>query len=114
MRPRKHILLYCTNEFKATQLRMVMEVRLRVDITIAEGAGAVAAIHNNDFHCAVISGASVEFINILRIKKIPSLEIGHSPSYADRVVSGEHMMNILEAVRISCSRKRGPKVRVAA
>jgi len=113
MRPRKHILLCCTNEFQATQLRMVMEVRLHTKVTIAEGDGAVAAIHNNDFHCAVVSEASVEFINILRSKKIPSLEIGQSPSYADRVVSGEHMMDVLEAVRIMSIRKRGPRKQAA-
>lgn len=91
-----------------------METRLQVKVTIAqEEFSALAALHNKDFRGAVVINATHEFINILRKHEIPSIEIGQSPSYADRVVSGASMGEVLEAVRISCARKRGPREKAA-
>lgn len=110
MRPKFHVLVYCSNEFRATELKLVMETRLQVKVTIAqEEFSALAALHNNDFRGAVVVNATHEFINILRKHEIPSLEIGPEPSYADRVVSGASMGEVLQAVLIICARKRGPK-----
>ena len=113
MRPHKQILLYCFDEFRAEELRLVIETRISARVTIATGLGVVTAVHSHDFHCAVLMHGDVEVIGFLRRKEIPTLEIGCAPSYADRVVSGEHMMDVLEALRIMCVRKRGPK-KVAA
>lgn len=112
MRPKTPILLCCVNEFQANQLGLILETRLRVDVTVSSELGAVAAMHGKDFHCAVLVCPTIEFINILRKREISSLEIGKSPSYADRAVASD-IREILEAVRIMCARKRGPKRRVA-
>jgi hypothetical protein len=113
MRAHKHILLYCPDEFRCTELRMIMELHL-LRVTVASGIGIATAVRAKDFHCAVLVKGTTEIIDFLRARDIPTLEIGQSPSYADRVVSGEHMMDVLEAVKVMCSRKRGPKVKVAA
>ena len=112
MRPHKHILLICDNEFRAAELRLVMETRLQVLVTIASGLGIVVAIHDQEFHCAVLTHSDLEVIDFLRAREVPTLEIGKGPSYADRAVSGS-MMEILEAVKLMCARKRGPKVKAA-
>jgi hypothetical protein len=111
-RPHKKILVCCDNDFRAAELRLVMETRMPVKVKIAAGLGIVAAVYEYEFHCAVLTQCDLEVIDFLRRKEIPTLEIGHAPSYADHVVSGP-MMDILEAVKIMCVRKRGPKVRAA-
>lgn len=108
MRPHKNILLVCGDEFRAAELRLVMETRMSVNVKIASGIGIASAVYVHDFHCAVLIHAEKEVIDFLRRKEIPTLEIGHGPSYADRAVSGS-MMDILEAIKIVCLRKRGPK-----
>jgi|SRR6185437_7129557 len=113
MRPRKQILLVCCDEFRSSELRLVMETRMPAKVTIASGIGIVTAVKAQDFHCAVLTHSDKEVIDFLRRKEVPTLEIGSGVSYADRMVSGS-MMEILEAVKIMCTRKRGPKVRKAA
>jgi hypothetical protein len=112
MRPPKHILLVCDNEFRAAELRLVMETRLQVKVTIASGIGIVLAVYDQEFHCAVLIHSHLEVIDFLRGKEVPTLEIGKGPSYADRAVSGS-MAEILAAVKLMCARKRGPKVKAA-
>jgi hypothetical protein len=113
MRHSRHLLLCCADEDRAGQLKLVIETRLDVKITVATGLGVVTAVKSNDFHCAILVPGDVEIIDFLRVREIPTLEIGKSPSYADRVVNGKHMMDVLEAIRTMCGRKRGPK-KVAA
>lgn len=112
MRPRKPVLLCCSNEFDTNRLRLVMETRLQVEITVAYGLGIVSATRNKQFHCAVLTHGNTEVIDFLRARGIPTLEIGKDTSHADRCVIGS-MMDILEAVRLMCIRKRGPKARAA-
>jgi hypothetical protein len=113
MRHSKPVLLCCADEDRAGQLKLVIETRLDVKITIATSLGVVTAVKSNDFHCAILVPANVEVIDFLRAREIPTLEIGKSPSYADRIVSGKYMMDVLEAIRTMCARERGPK-KVAA
>jgi hypothetical protein len=108
MRPHKQILLVCGDEFRAAELRLVIETRMMVDVTIAYGLNIVTAVYEHDFHCAVLTFSDKEVIDFLRRKEVPTLEIGNGPSYADRVVNGS-MMEILEAINIACLRKRGPR-----
>lgn len=113
MRPKRHILLCISDEFKASELKLILETRLLAKVVVAEGVGLVSAVHSQRFHCAVLINGSKEVIDFLRAREIPTLEIGQGPSLADRCVSGS-TMEILEAVRIMCARKRGPKARRAA
>jgi hypothetical protein len=108
MRPHKQILLICDNDFRAAELRLVIETRMLVDVTIAYGLNIVTSVYEHDFHCAVLTFSDKEVIDFLSRKEIPTLEIGNGPSYADRFVNGS-MMEILEAIKIACLRKRGPK-----
>lgn len=113
MTPHKQILLCCCNELRANELRLVIETRIAAQVTITASLGVVFAVKDYDFHCAVLINGSKEVIDFLRAREIPTLEIGNAPSFADRTVSGS-MAEILEAVKIMCTRKRGPKVRKAA
>jgi hypothetical protein len=113
MRPKKQILLICDNEFRAAELRLVIETRMLAKVTIATGIGVAVAVHEKDFLCAVLIHSDLEVIDFLRAREVPTLEIGRGPSYADRCVSGP-MMEVLEAMKIMCARKRGPKKAVAA
>jgi hypothetical protein len=108
MKPHKRILLVCSDEFRSAELRLVIETRMLVDVTIAYGLNIVTSVYEHDFHCAVLTFSDKEVIDFLRRKEVPTLEIGHGPSYADRVVNGS-MMEILEAIKIVCLRKGGPK-----
>jgi hypothetical protein len=112
MRPHKNILLICDNEFRAAELRLVIETRMDVRVAIAYGIGIPVAVEAHDFRCAILTHSDKEVIDFLRRREVPTLEIGVGPSYADRFVSGP-MMNILEAVKVICMRKRGPKARAA-
>lgn len=112
MKPKKQVLLCCSEEFEAARLKLVMETRLYIRVTITEGLGIVTAVRKCRPHCAVLDHSNPEVIDFLRARDIPTLEIGQGPSYADRCVSGP-MMDVLEAVKIMCARKRGPKVRAA-
>lgn len=113
MRPRKQILLCISDEFKAAEMKLIFETRLLAKVVIADGVGLVSAVHSQSFHCAVLINGSKEVIDFLRAREIPTLEIGN-PSSADRCISGSSMAEILEAVKILCTRKRGPKARRAA
>jgi hypothetical protein len=113
MRQHKKILLICCDEFRAAELKLVIETRMACRVTIANGLAIPVAVNAHDFHCAVLTHSDVEVIDFLRRREVPTLEIGVGPSYADRVVSGS-MAEILEAVKIMCVRKRGPKKAVAA
>lgn len=111
MRLRKSILL-CSQDESAEELRLILETRLHVSVTIAYGLGIVSAARVKKFDCAVLPHGDIETIDFLRAREIPTLEIGKGPSYADRAVSGS-MMEVLETVRLMCARKRGPKARAA-
>lgn len=113
MRPRRHILLCISDEFKAAEMNLILETRLLAKVVIADGVGLVSAVHSQSFHCAVLINGSKEVIDYLCAREIPTLEIGQESSTADRSVSGS-TMEILEAVRIMCARKRGRKARRAA
>lgn len=108
MRPRRHILICISDEFKAAELKLILETRLLAKVVIAEGVGLVSAVHSKQFSCAVLINGSKEVIDFLRAREIPTLEIGQGPSLADRCISGS-MMEILEAVKIMCVRRRGPR-----
>lgn len=108
MRPRRQILLCISDEFKAAEMKLILETRLLAKVVVAEGIGLVSAVHSQSFHCAVLINGSKEVIDFLRRREVPTLEIGTGPSYADRCISGS-MMEILEAVKIMCVRRRGPR-----
>jgi len=112
MRPRKQILLVCDDEFRSAELRLVIETRMACRVTIANGLAIPVAVNAQDFHCAVLTHSDVEVIDFLRRREVPTLEIGVGPSYADRVVSGS-MMEVIEAIRLMCVRKRGPRKQAA-
>lgn len=108
MRPKAQILLYGDSD--ESILRLILETRLHVKVTSASsGIGAVAAMHQRYFHCAVMIQENQELINFLRAREVPSLGIGPSPSFADSAVSGEYMGDLVEAVRLACVRRRGPR-----
>lgn len=109
MRPRKNVLLCCANQFKAAEMQMILELRLHVKVHVAYGIGISTAIHEKEFHCAILTHNDTAAIDFLRARGIPTLGIGKGPSYADRCVDGP-VMEVLEAVRLMCARKRGPKV----
>lgn len=113
MIPRKKVLLICDNEFRSAELKLVMDTRLQVNVVVAYGLGIVSAVHDYYFHCAVLTHSSLEEITFLRAKEIPTLELGHAPSFADRAVSSNCMADVLQVVRLMCARKRGPKARAA-
>lgn len=112
MRPRKAVLLCCSDEFESARLKLIMELRLHIKVTVAYGLGIVLAAQDNEFHCAILINQDVETIDFLRARDMPTLELGNGPSYADRCVSGP-MMDVLEAIRLMCTRKRGPRKQAA-
>ena len=109
MTRKKQILLCCGNQFRAEELRIILETRLSVKVTIAYGDEIEKSL-SIPFRCAIFTHNDKWNIDLCREKEIPTLEIGKPPSYADRVVSGGSMMEVLEAVRLMCVKKRGPKV----
>jgi hypothetical protein len=124
MRPRKQIILFSTNEITISLTRMLLETRyickVHIATSIDEGNRIFQKLETagREVDVVLIDGAWVTVAYQLRIdRQIPVVVFGIIPATAEYVAhytvpSGpaEFSYRLLEAVKMACKRKRGPKV----
>lgn len=124
MRPRKQIILFSTNAITISLTRLLLETRYACKVHMATSIDQGNKIFQKletagrEVDVVLIDGAWVAVAYQLRISQyIPVVVFGIIPATAEYVTnftvpSGppEFSYRLLEAVKMACSRKRGPKV----
>lgn len=124
MRPRKNIVLFSTNETAISLTRLLLQTRSTCKVhtaaTIDQGNTIFQKLETagREVDVILIDGAWVTVAYQLRTEQyIPVVVFGIIPATAEYVANytvptgpAEFSYRLLEAVRLACKRKRGPKV----
>lgn len=122
MRPRKNIVLFSTNDITISLTRMLLQTRSTCKVhtatSIDQGNKILQEIAaaGREVDVVLVDGSWVAVAYQLRVNQVPVVIFGIIPAAAEYVAnymvpSGPAQFNLrlLEAVRMACKRKRGPK-----
>jgi hypothetical protein len=121
MRPRKPVLLYCSDKEQLDDLMFLLSIRcgwayMKDFSKLADMKKYLST--GNEFCCIIFSTNGSEDLRSVvtlpeaQLRSIEFTKKGEGPSLAGRVV--KDFAVLLEAMRIVSARKRGPKARLAA
>ena len=123
MKPRKNVILYSAWEHGRSILKFILQTRYHVTVTVAASAvevkDALRTVY--DPHCLIVLRSAIEgkeFVSDLSDVQIPTLQIGDSrlhdmtELFATRSVAGNCIGDVLDAVKMICARRRGPKKQI--
>ena len=120
MKPRKNVILYSASEYGRSLLNFQLQTCCHVNVILADSSADVkyAVRTVDDPYCLIVLRSADEgkgFVSDLSGVEIPLLQIGDpavhdmTELFATRSVAGNCIGDVLDAVKMICARRRGPK-----